>query len=209
VRGYHPTCENRAGLSGHRSHTMGSASGSENLPDHHHRLLLFRKVSLLTPYIFFVFLAWTSALSQRPFQRNGPVKRFPSAIQQDSLLSAPEKTFVPRFRGWSHSTRSAMLDQYNHVGVGRSSSSYTATHRLRNSSTQPTLPFNGFGFRPTLRAGQIPTAVAARETSTVTAGWTGPSRTGKTTAYGSISARATALLTYPQFSRRQALHRYG
>ena len=33
------------------------------------------------------------------------------------------------------------------------------THKLQSSSNQPTLPSNGFAFRPSLLAGQIPTAV--------------------------------------------------
>jgi hypothetical protein len=54
-----------------------------------------------------------------------------------------------------------MQDYDSHRGVGPAANSYVASSRLLSSSGQAViLPPNGFDFRPSLLAGQIPTAVA-------------------------------------------------
>ena len=109
--------------------------------------------------ICFVFLALISALAQTPSQRNGPVKRLhPSAIRQGNPSFQPEPMLPPRFRGWR--PRAAALNNNSHGGTGRSVIPYAASHTLQTSSNPPTLPANGFYFRPSLPAGRIPTAVA-------------------------------------------------
>jgi hypothetical protein len=120
-----------------------------------------RNAAILTRCLFFVFFAWTSALAQAPSQRNGPVKRIPlSTIHQDSSPSPPARTLPPRFRGRRHTPRAAMVDQFSHSAVGHSAIPYAASHKLQRSSNQPAPPSNGFAFRLSLLAGQIPTSVA-------------------------------------------------
>jgi hypothetical protein len=115
----------------------------------------------LTLCISIVFLALISALAQTPSQRNGPVKHLPpSTIQQDSPTSPPEQTLPPRFRGWRHTPRAAIPHRSNHGGVGPFPAPCTPIHKLQKSSNQTALGSNGFAFRLSLLAGQIPTAVA-------------------------------------------------
>jgi hypothetical protein len=102
-----------------------------------------------------------AALTQTPSQRDGPVKRIPtSEAHQNGQFPTPETTLPPRFRGRHHMLRAAISDQGNHSGVSGSAIPYTASHKLQRSSNQPALTSNGFAFRPSLLAGQIPTAVA-------------------------------------------------
>jgi hypothetical protein len=117
------------------------------------------RVEALTLCIFLA-LALTSALAQSPPKRNGPVKRTrPSARQQDSPSFRPEQTLPPRFRGRSHTPKAAEVGQAYRGAVGSPALPNGTTHKLQSSSNQPTLPSNGFAFRPSLLAGQIPTAV--------------------------------------------------
>jgi len=127
-----------------------------------YRFLFKHNVIVLTLCLFFLFLAGISALAQTASHRNGPVKRPPPlGSHRDISPSPPEQPLTPRFRGWRHTPRAAMQDYDSHRGVGPSANSYVASSRLLSSSGQAVvLPPNGFDFRPSLLAGQIPTAVA-------------------------------------------------
>src|SRR5438270_11080998 len=104
-------------------------------------------VTGLTLCILFVFVGSISALAQTPSRQNGPAKRIPPlASHQHSPTSPAEQTLPPRFRGRSRALRAAALDSSSHDGAGHSANA--ATHELQKSSSQPTLPSNGFAFRP-------------------------------------------------------------
>jgi hypothetical protein len=136
--------------------------------EHRHNRMCDRSHSLLSKSdsagvmrcFTFVLIALISALGQTPSQRSGPTKRFPpSAVHHDSPPSPSEQTVVPRFRGRRHTSRAAMLNRSNYGGVSPFTKPYPVTSRVQRLSTPSAPPSNGFGFRPSMLTGQIPTAV--------------------------------------------------
>jgi hypothetical protein len=112
--------------------------------------------------LILISCAASLAPAQDSSARSSPKKQATPATSRSSLLNQSGLTALGRFRGWRHTHVGALPYQVNRSHPVAPSGP-VATRRRSSSSSQTTLRLNGFGFRPDLPAGEIPTAVAAAD----------------------------------------------
>jgi FG-GAP-like repeat/Abnormal spindle-like microcephaly-assoc'd, ASPM-SPD-2-Hydin len=113
--------------------------------------------------LILIFCAASLAPAQDLSARSSPKKQAIPAAPRSTLLNQSVPTAPGRFRGWRHTQPGTLPHQGNKSRVVAPSGRVAASRRKNSSSNQTTPPFNGFGFRPDLPAGRIPTAVAAAD----------------------------------------------
>jgi len=103
------------------------------------------------------------AVAQDFSARSSPKKQINPTKSRSSLLNPSGLTASGRFRGWRHGQPGALPRQAGRSHISAPSGRVAVNRRKSSSSSQTAPPFNGFGFRPDLPAGEIPTAVAAAD----------------------------------------------
>ncbi len=113
--------------------------------------------------LILISCAASPAPAQDLSARSSPKRHSTPATSRSSLVNQPVLTAPGRFRGWRHAPLGTLAHQVNRSRPDAPTGPVAMNRRTSASSKETALPLNGFGFRPELPAGQIPTAVAAAD----------------------------------------------